>query len=93
MTRCQKGHRRALSQRVLGKNNELTLRLRKVYARALYEDDGATLGDLHEAVETLEDTARTARRVLGSTHPVTTAIGESLYESRATLAVAERVKH
>ena len=45
-----------IARRVLGKNNELTLRLRKVYARALYEDDGATLGDLREAVKTLVET-------------------------------------
>ena len=37
----------------------------------LYEDDGATLDDLREAVTTLEDTERTARRVLGGAHPLT----------------------
>ena len=41
------------------------------YARALYEDVGATLDDLREAVATLEDTERTARRVLGGAHPDT----------------------
>ena len=32
-------------------------------------DDGATLDDLREAVTTLEETERTARRVLGGAHP------------------------
>ena len=35
------------------------------YAQALYKDPGATLDDLREAVAELEDTERTARRVLG----------------------------
>ena len=46
------------------------LRLSWHYARALYEDDGATLDGLREAVTTLEDVERTARRVLGGAHPL-----------------------
>ena len=41
---------------------------------ALYLDTGATLDDLREAVTTLEDTERTARRVLGGAHPLTKSI-------------------
>ena len=37
--------------------------------RARHERDGATLDDLREAVTTLEDTERIARRVLGGAHP------------------------
>ena len=44
------------------------------YARALYKDDGATLDDLREAVTTLEDAGRIARRVLGGAHPLTVEI-------------------
>ena len=33
------------------------------YAMALYQDEGATLDDLREAVTTLEDAGRIARRV------------------------------
>ena len=36
-----------------------------------YEDPGATLDDLRDAVTTLEDTARIARRVFGGAHPTT----------------------
>ena len=52
-------------------------------------DDGATLDDLHEAVTTLEDTTRIARRVLGLANPVTGWIGESLRKARAALRTRE----
>ena len=45
----------------------------------------ATLDDLREAVATLEDTARTARRVLGGAHPLTGNIGEYLREVHGIL--------
>ena len=48
----------------------------------LYSDD-ATLDDLREAVELLEDTARTARRVLGGAHPLTARIEDALQKARA----------
>ena len=48
--------------------------------------DGATLEDIREAVNELEDTERTARQVLGGTHPLTVDIGEkSLQDARAML--------
>ena len=53
--------------------------------KALYLDDAATLDDLREAVTTLEDTGRTARRVLGGAHPTTEGIEESLRYARAAL--------
>jgi tetratricopeptide (TPR) repeat protein len=43
-----------VARRVLGESNEPTLRIRMCYALALYEGPGATLGDLCEAVNTLE---------------------------------------
>ena len=52
----------------------LTLRMRGAYARTLYKDTAATLDDLREAVTTLEDVERTARRVLGGAHPLTVEI-------------------
>ena len=63
--------------------------MRSIYATALYADTGATLDDLREAVTTLEDTERTARRVLGGARPLTKALGDSLHESRAILADRE----
>ena len=56
--------------------------------RALYGDGDATLDDLREAVTTLEETSRTARRVLGGAHPITGVIERSLEEAGSTLARA-----
>ena len=60
----------------------------EIYAQALFQDANATLDDLREAVTTLEETARTARRVLGGTHPLTSAIEEDLLKTQATLREA-----
>ena len=45
-------------------------------------DPDATLDDLREAVRTLEETERTARRVLGTSHPIAVRIGRALKKSR-----------
>ena len=66
-------------------SHELTLRMRGLYAVALYDNPGATLDDLREAVTTLEETKRTARRVLGGEHPTTSAIEDELQNARAAL--------
>merc|ERR1711871_1748615 len=60
-----------VARRVLGEDDAATLTMRWSYAQTLYEDDSATLDELREAVTTLEDTERTARRVLGGAHPLT----------------------
>jgi hypothetical protein len=79
-----------VARRVFGDGNEITLRMRWCYAGALYGDPSATLGDLREAVTTLEDLAPTARRVLGGTHPVTEGIDDELRAARAALDVREK---
>ena len=78
-----------VARRVLGENHETTIRMRWIYATALYYDKGATLEDLREAVATLEETARTARRVLGGAHPITVKIEHALPKARAALAARE----
>ena len=78
-----------VARRVLGENDRLTLGMRRNYAIALYKDGGATLDDLREAVTTLEDTARTARRVLGGAHPSTMGQETSLRSARAALAARD----
>ena len=60
-----------------------------INAEALYSDGGAALDDLREAVTTLEETERTARRVLGGAHPTTSAIEEPLQHARARLRAYE----
>ena len=62
-----------------------------VYAAVLYNDPGATLTDHREAVTTLEDAGRIARRVFGGAHPVTTGIEGSLRYARAILRARERL--
>ena len=59
--------------------------MRGLYAQSLYEDTTATLDDLREAVSTLEDAGRIARRVLGGAHPVTKAVEHDLQKTRAAL--------
>ena len=51
--------------------------------------EGATLGDLREAVSTLEELAPTARRVLGGAHPLTGWIESELQQAQATLAARD----
>ena len=50
---------------------------------------GATLDDVREAVTTLEDAERTARRVLGGAHPLTMVIERALQNARAALRARE----
>ena len=61
-------------------------------AEALYKDPAATLDDLGEAVTSLEDTVRIARRVLGGAHPMTVEIEYCLQESRFTLTGAAALR-
>ena len=73
------------ARRVIGDNSRITLTMRRIYAVALYEDPGATLKDLREAVTTFEEIEPTARRVFGGSHPTTTAIEGNLLKARAAL--------
>ena len=59
--------------------------MRSTYAEALYKDGGATLDDLREAVTTLEDTERIARRVFGGANPLTEIIEDNLQNAGAAL--------
>ena len=83
--------RRAIpvAQRVLGEDYYLTLMMKQKCAQSLYRDDGATLADLREAVSTLEDTERIARRFLGGEHPFTMTIGRNARDVRAALRARE----
>ena len=78
-----------VAQRVLGEGHDLTLKMRSIYAQSLYKDDDATLDDLCEAVRTVEEIERTARRVFGGTHPTTVLMKRSLRSARAALAARE----
>ena len=74
-----------VARRVFGANNHITLTMKMNYAQGLYQDDGATFDDLHEAVTTLEEIERIARRVFGGANPQTTTCGDRLRIARAVL--------
>ena len=78
-----------VARRVLGESDRLTLKMRWGYALALCVNEGATLDDLREAVNTLEETEGIARRVFGGAHPLVETIEASLRKARATLAARD----
>ena len=84
-----RGQTMPVVQRVLGESDEITLKMRKIYAETLCEDSAATLDDLREAVATLGDVERTARRVFGGAHPLTSAIEGDMQSARAALRARE----
>ena len=66
--------------------------MRSFYAQVLVADPGATLDDLREAVETLEETARIARRVLGGANPSVRQIVHDLQAAQGVLNAREAGK-
>ena len=69
----------------------ISSKMKRTYAMALCLDD-ATLDDLREAVTTVEKTERTARRVLGGTHPLVALMQVDLRDARATLRAREETQ-
>ena len=78
-----------VARRVLGESHNYTLKMKWRYALALTKDASASLDGLYEAVTTLEETERIARRVLGGAHPDVVGIGNSLRVARAALRTRE----
>jgi hypothetical protein len=78
-----------VAQRILGEGDRTALTMRKIFAEASYENPGATLDDLREAVTTLEESERTARRVFGGAHPLVLALESSIRLSRKALQTRE----
>ena len=62
-----------------------TRRRSRSHAEALYVDPAATHDDLREAVNTLEETTQTVRRVFGGAHAFTKAIEHQLQDARDAL--------
>ena len=60
-----------------------------IYAAVRYADPASTLDDLREAVTTLEDAGRIARRVFGGMHPLTSDVEKYLRNARARLRARE----
>ena len=80
-----------VARRILGASHLTTIRLRWIYARSLYLNDGATLDDLREAVTTLEELERITRRVFGGAYPITVEIKDDLRDARAVLRLDLRL--
>ena len=78
-----------IARRALGETHRLMFKIRRMFAEALVRADGATLDELREAATTLEDSGRTARRVFGGSHPLTTKIDGDLRQARAALRARE----
>jgi hypothetical protein len=74
--------------RALGKNNEYTFRLQRMYAQCLFLNDGASRSDLTEAISKLEDLDRRQTRIYGAAHPQTCATRSCLEAARKQLARA-----
>ena len=79
-----------VTRRVFGDNNDLTLRMKKIHALALFGHPAATLDDLREAVSMLDETGRTARHVLGEAHP--TLLGIEVIRRAAQRALSARTR-
>jgi hypothetical protein len=75
-----------VARRVLGESHDVTLRMQWIYARPLYSDTNATLGELRAAVKTLEEAEGIARRVLGASNPLAGELETALQDSRTALA-------
>ena len=78
------------ARRILGESHRTTLKMRWFHAEALYKDASARLDDLREAVTTLEDVERIARRTFGGTHPFAVRIEGSLRAARETLRLISK---
>ena len=78
-----------VARRVRGENDEITLKMRSLYAKGLYEDASTTLDDLRESVTTFEDVERTTRRIFGGAHPLVGGIARDLQGARAALHARE----
>ena len=78
-----------VARRVIRDTDIMTLKLRLCYVHALHTDPAATLDDIREAVTTLEDVERIARRVFGSAHPITMIAERELRYWRAVLHARE----
>ena len=76
-------------RRVARDSSEISIKMRALYAQALYLDNSATLDDLRDAVRTLEDPDRIARRVFGGAHPLVGEVEGALQDARETLRARE----
>mgnify|MGYP006217895773 CR=1 FL=1 len=78
------------ARRALEPEDITTFRLRRAYAEALYSDGASPVRDVREAVTTLEELDKAARRIYGEDNPFREHIRRSLEEARKKLADVDR---
>ena len=78
-----------VARRVLTDSDEITLKIKLSLAHSLHDSPSATLDDFREAVTTLEDVERIARRVFGASHPFVEVSEQCLRNARATARARE----
>ena len=74
-----------VAERVLGRENITSLRLRWLYANCLRNNDDGSLDNLVEAAETLESVAKLWKRVMGERHPEMAKVLHALESVRKML--------
>ena len=78
-----------VARRALGPDHEITLRLRSQYARSLLiRSSTPPRSDWLEAIEVAEDVVTTSRRVMGTSHPLTTHFQEMLERAKELVRIA-----
>lgn len=76
-----------VARRSLGAENENFLQLRSYEAMALFLPDNASLDDVRQAVEILEEATRTSRQVMGSSNELTKRLEDGLAHARFKLSL------
>ena len=75
--------------RSLGKDNDSTFKLQRMYAQCLYKHADASLEDVTTAIATLEDLDQRMGRIYGNANPQAQWTRKLLEEAREKLARLE----
>ena len=67
--------------------------MRSLYAKTFFHNPGATIDEIREAVNTLEEIEPIARRALGIAHPIAVNIQGELQKARGLLRAREAGKN
>ena len=82
-----------VARRVIGASHQHTITMRSLYAKTFFHNPGATIDEIREAINTLEEIEPISRRVLGIAHPIAVNIQGELQKARALLRAREAGKN
>ena len=82
-----------VARRILGASHQITITMRTQSAATFLHNPGATLDEIREAINTLEEIEPIARRVLGIAHPIAAVIQSELQKARGLLRAREAGKN